>query len=258
MARSRRAHRAPAGGRHGFTWRAAGYGLVALLALVGSGLVGAALNATPSPQPPQPAAEAAPTYLESDAAGPHTANPAIVESPPPVDAALSPPNPILPTPSSRPGGMARSEPTNVAIKKIGVAAKLMSLGVDQKGMIEVPPLSQAQLAGWYRLGPSPGEIGNSVIVGHVDSRATGPAVFFHLGSLKAGDQIQVTRNDGTVAGFTVDGVKSYPKTAFPTELVYGPSDKAGLRLVTCGGQFDQKKRSYPDNIIVFATGTAPL
>ena len=250
MARSAKASGGRAGGRHRLTWRAAGYALVALLALGGSGLIGVAMNATP-PRPPQPAAEVAPQYLDSNTVA--SAPPA-----PPLNPDLSPPGATpLATPASRPGGMPHSEPTDITIKKIGVAAKLMSLGVDGAGMIEVPPLTQAGLAGWYRLGPSPGEIGNSVIVGHVDSHVTGPAVFFELGALKAGDKIQVTRKDGTVAEFTVDGVKSYPKVSFPTDLVYGPSDKAGLRLVTCGGQFDQKKRSYPDNIIVFATGTTP-
>jgi sortase (surface protein transpeptidase) len=148
---------------------------------------------------------------------------------------------------------ARSAPTNISIPTIGVAAQIMSLGVNTDGTVQVPPLDQAQLAGWYNLGPSPGEIGNAVIMGHVDSRKIGPAVFFRLGELRPGDVIQVTRTDKTVVKFSVDGVKSYPKAAFPTELVYGPSDKASLRVVTCGGIFDEKKRSYPDDIIVFAT-----
>ncbi|MFK3983731.1 class F sortase [Micromonospora sp. NPDC050397] len=298
MARSSDGSGEGAGGRHVWTWRAAGYALVALLALVGSGLIGAALNAAPE-LPPQPAADAAPAYLddaEADPVGPEASSnidpallpPAIPAPSPSVGSATSPsvgpvpsasgsgsaspapsapaavsPNPAPPgttgtaTATTPSGGMARSEPTDVTISKIGVAAKLMSLGVDPTGMIEVPPLSQAELAGWYRLGPSPGEIGNSVIVGHVDSHEIGPAVFFKLGSLKPGDRIKVSRKDGSVVEFTVDGVKSYPKVAFPTELVYGPSEKAGLRLVTCGGQFDRKKRSYPDNIIVFATATTP-
>ncbi|WP_326562921.1 class F sortase [Micromonospora sp. NBC_01796] len=235
MARSSEGSSGRAGGRHVAARRTAGYVLVAVLSLGGASLLGAAQDQT-AELPPQPAAEAAPGYVNS-----------------PVDPDLSPP---APTPSaSRSAGMARSEPVRVTVPKIGVDAELMSLGVDKVGMIEVPPLAKAELAGWYRLGPSPGEIGNAVIVGHVDSHETGPAVFFDLGALKAGDRIQVPRKDGSVAEFTVDGVKSYPKTAFPTDLVYGPSDRAGLRLVTCGGRFDRKKRSYPDNIIVFASAT---
>lgn len=226
-----------AGGAHGIIpWRAAGAVLVAVTALVGAGLVGAALSDTPV-RPPQPAAEAAPTHL---ADGQSIRTGALTDS-----------NRLTASPS--PVGMPRSVPTIVTISKIGVNATIMPLGLNSDGTIQVPSLDQAQQAGWYQLGPSPGQVGNSVIVGHVDSYAMGPAVFFRLGELRPQDRIEVTRADGTVARFTVDGVKSYPKTNFPTDLVYGPSSKIGLRLVTCGGQFDDKQRSYIDNIVVFAT-----
>ena len=231
-----------ADGRHGSSWRAVGAALVALLALLGAGFVGAALNASPPVRPPQPLAEAGPTSLD-----PITDSRSDDEFDEEADG-LS--GDLRPADST---AFARSEPTDITIPRIGVAAKIMSLGVNPDGTIQVPPLDQAQLAGWYQPGPSPGEIGNSVIVGHVDSAVIGPAVFFHLGALQPGDTIQVTRKDGTVAKFSVDRVESYPKTGFPTELVYGPTDKAALRVVTCGGQFDEKTRSYVNNIIVFAT-----
>jgi hypothetical protein len=229
-----------AGGRHGFPWRAAGAAFLAVLALLGAGLIGASLNAAPSVRPPQPLAEAGPT--DPDTSGS-------------LSGRVETPSDRWPSDSASPEsvGLARSEPTDIAIPKIGVAAKIMSLGVNPDGTVQVPPLNQAQLAGWYKPGPSPGEIGNSVIVGHVDSAAMGAAVFFRLGALAAGDTIQVVRQDKSVANFVVDAVKSYPKTAFPTELVYGPTNKASLRVVTCGGLFDEKNRSYLNNIIVFAT-----
>ncbi|HEY0696275.1 MAG TPA: class F sortase, partial [Micromonospora sp.] len=158
-----------------------------------------------------------------------------------------------PTPTASRVGMARSAPTRIVVPRIGIDAGIMSLGLRGDGSLEVPPLKQAQLAGWYRGGPSPGEIGNSVIVGHVDSRAMGPAVFYRLGALTAGDEIAVAREDGAVARFRVDSVASYPKKDFPTELVYGPTGQPSLRLVTCGGQFDSKKRTYLNNIVVTAT-----
>ena len=149
--------------------------------------------------------------------------------------------------------MTRSEPTEISIARIGVRATIVKLGLDASGAVEVPPLEQADLAGWYRLGPTPGEIGNAVVIGHVDSYATGPAVFFNIGSLRFGDVIEIRRADASVARFVVDGVASYLKSAFPTELVFGASDRAGLRLVTCGGTFDTKARSYLSNVVVFAT-----
>ncbi|MEE6257307.1 class F sortase [Plantactinospora sonchi] len=230
-----------AGGRPGKPWRAAGIGFVALLALVGAGLIGAALNAPDTAAPPQPRPVAAP----EPSVGPVASGaPDRSESP---DLVPSTPDP---TPSTR--VLPRSEPVMVSIPKIGVAAAVMPVGITDEGMVQVPPLSKAHLAGWYQPGPTPGEAGNSVIVGHVDSKEIGPAVFFRLGALLPGDRIEVVRKDGGTATFVVDSVKSYPKTNFPTDLVYGPSVQPGLRLVTCGGDFDERAGSYPDNIIAFA------
>ncbi|MGW0431084.1 class F sortase [Micromonospora sp. NPDC003197] len=229
-----------ADGRHGLPWRAVGAAVVALLALLGAGFIGAALKTSPPVRPPQPRAEAGPTNL----------NPITDDGALDGDEFDDGSDDLLSDDST---AFARSEPTDITIPRIGVAAKIMSLGVNPDGTIQVPPLDQAQLAGWYQPGPSPGEIGNSVIVGHVDSAVIGPAVFFRLGALQPGDKIQVTRKDRTIAKFKVDRVESYPKTGFPTELVYGPTDKAALRVVTCGGQFDERTRSYVNNVIAFAT-----
>ncbi|MEV4543911.1 class F sortase [Micromonospora echinaurantiaca] len=217
-----------AGGRHGIPWRAAGAAVVVLLAMVGAGLVGASLKGTPAPRPPQPLAQAAATPSATPSFDTYD------EAPAPV-------------------GLPRSTPTTITIPRIGVDASIISLGTNPDGTVQVPPLERAELAGWYQPGPSPGEVGNAVIVGHVDSAKMGPAVFFSLGALQPGDAITVAREDGQPATFTVESVQRHPKDAFPTELVYGPSDKPGLRVVTCGGVFDEAAGSYPDNVIVLAT-----
>ncbi|MEU7755341.1 class F sortase [Micromonospora sp. NPDC049101] len=231
-----------AGGRHGRPWRAAGAAVVVTMAMIGAGMIGAALKTTTPARPPQPLAQAGPTV--SGPAGTATAIP-------PADG-----QPADGQPAGRgdvPAGLARSVPTSIEIPRIGVQATIMSLGTNPDGTVQVPPLEQADQAGWYEPGASPGETGNAVIVGHVDSAKLGPAVFFDLGALVPGDTMTVRRADGRPATFRVDSVASYPKTAFPTELVYGPADRPGLRVVTCGGQFDQAAKSYPDNIVVFAT-----
>ncbi|WP_018830601.1 class F sortase [Salinispora tropica] len=217
-----------AGGRHGLPWRAAGSVVVVLLALAGFGLIGASFTESLPARPPQP--------------------PALADSP--VGAA-APTSPDVAQPA--PSGFARSAPSHIVIPRIGVNASIMKIGTNPDGTVEVPPLDQAQLAGWYEPGASPGEVGNAVIVGHVDSASIGPAVFFSLGELRPGDTVDVVREDGKQVDFTVESVKSYPKTDFPTELVYGPTDQIGLRVVTCGGVFDEAAGSYPDNIVVFAT-----
>ncbi|MEU5936072.1 class F sortase [Micromonospora sp. NPDC047187] len=228
----------PAGGRRGKPWRAAGTAVVVTMAMIGAGMIGASLKTTPTPRPPQPLAQAGP-----EATGPAST----VDDAPPVDG-----QPV----GQAAAGLARSAPTSIEIPRIGVDATIMSLGTNADGTVQVPPLDKADQAGWYEPGASPGETGNAVIVGHVDSAVLGPAVFFDLGALTPGDTVTVRRADGVPATFTVDSVKSYPKTAFPTELVYGPSDRPSLRVVTCGGQFDQAAKSYPDNIVVFATMAA--
>nr|WP_239543541.1 class F sortase [Micromonospora terminaliae] len=183
-------------------------------------MVAAGLGTTSTP-PPQPGASAAPTVEPSGATGP-----------------------VLP----------RAEPVRVTIPRIGVDADIVPVATDENGALEVPPLDHPEIAGWYRRGPTPGEAGNAVLVGHVDS-LRGPAVFFDLGRLRPGDTVEVTRADGRVAVFTVDGVGAYPKEHFPTERVYGGGAEARLRLITCGGRFNPRTGSYPDNIVVFATAS---
>ncbi|TYB45491.1 class F sortase [Actinomadura chibensis] len=151
--------------------------------------------------------------------------------------------------------LGRSLPVEVAIPAIGVRAPLARLGLAADGSVQVPPAGRPDEAGWYDGGPAPGERGAAVILGHVDS-AKGAAVFYDLGRLRPGDRVEVARADGRTALFTVESVERVRKDAFPSERVYGPLDYPGLRLVTCGGTFDRVKRSYRDNIVVYAARTA--
>lgn len=115
--------------------------------------------------------------------------------------------------------------------------------------MQVPP--DAGSVGWFTGGPTPGELGPAVIVGHVDW-AGQPGIFFDLRNVQPNDEITVTRDDGSIALFKVRSTEQFPKDQFPTSAVYGNIDHAGLRLITCGGSFDRVARSYEDNIIVFA------
>lgn len=92
----------------------------------------------------------------------------------------------------------------------------------------------------------------AVLADHVDSRAGGPAVFFRLGELTVGDEVLIGRADGSTAVFAVERVARYPKDAFPTLEVYGDTDHAALRLITCGGAFDRATGHYVDNVVAFA------
>jgi hypothetical protein len=141
-------------------------------------------------------------------------------------------------------------PVRVRVPAVGVDSELLRLGTDATGAL-VPP-DDFQRAGWFADGTVPGDVGPAVVAGHVDS-VDGPAVFSRLDDLVPGDEVLVGREDGTTARFTVTGVGRYPKSDFPTEAVYGPTPRAELRLVTCGGDFDRSRRSYVDNVVVFAS-----
>ncbi|GAA1659032.1 class F sortase [Catellatospora bangladeshensis] len=222
---------APARGRHragGGRGGRLGLLAVATAALAGTGLLAAAFLIAPA-GPPQPSLENSARYQLTD-------------------------------PDRRPDArgvrpLDRSAPVRVKIPSIKLDAVVVTVGTNADGSLQVPELRHADLAGWYRYGPSPGERGNAVIVGHVDTRTSGPAVFFELGALKPGTKIEVSRLDGSVAVFSVDVVKSFPKDEFPATRIYGSTDDIGLRLVTCGPPYNPADRNYLNNVVVFASLT---
>lgn len=148
--------------------------------------------------------------------------------------------------------LSRSAPTRIAIPAIGVSAPIMSVGLATDGAIGTPPLDQRNLAGWYAGGPSPGETGPAIIVGHVDG-PSGESVFYHLDSLKPGNTVRVTRADGKVAVFTIYSVAYYPKGKFPGTQVYGNDGRPDLRLITCGGPYLGGEAGYADNVVAYAS-----
>lgn len=140
-------------------------------------------------------------------------------------------------------------PVRLRIPALHVDSKVQNLGLQADGTIAVP--SRTDIAGWYENGPRPGQDGPAVLLGHVDSRS-GPGIFFDLYRVRAGTLVEVGRADGSTATFRITKVDRVPKVRFPTDLVYAPTLDPTLRLVTCGGSFDQARGSYRDNVIAFA------
>lgn len=147
----------------------------------------------------------------------------------------------------------RSNPVQITIPAIKVRAHVIRLGLAADRTIQTPPLNHVGEAGWYRYSPTPGAVGPSVLLGHVDAVRYGRGVFFDLGAMRQGDVVSVLRTDHMVADFAVTRVAEYHKKSFPTKAVYGNTTDPQLRLITCGGRFDAHAHSYIDNIIVFAT-----
>jgi sortase (surface protein transpeptidase) len=187
-------------------------------------------------------------------AGDDAASPPPSVAPPttgPASATTSPSTPqqVVTLPASR--------PETLEVPAIGVrSGPIIDLGLDAAGALEVP--GDAVTLGWYDGSPTPGELGPSVLAGHVNFDHV-QGIFGRLNELSAGDQAIVHRADGSTAVFTVYRVEAYPKSAFPTDDVYGNTEAPELRLITCGGAFDAASRNYEDNIVAYArlSGTQP-
>ena len=247
------------GSRRGVVLAAAATVVLVLLAGI---LMTLGLRSTGPPQPPAEgaAAPASPTPTATVATTPPRAR-----STPPASSSPSarsvapPPAPAAPSPAPPPRAgpvdlgpiLPGSPPMRLDIPSIDLhTSTFVDLGRGPDGSIEVPENFAA--AGFYTPGPTPGQFGPAVIAGHVDSRE-GPAVFYRLGALRAGATVSVGRRDGTTARFVVDKVAAYPKAQFPTTEVYGnTTSRAELRLITCGGSFDDRSGHYVDNVVAFA------
>ncbi len=184
---------------------------------------------------------------QSERPGPAASSPAVP--------AASASGPALPSgPPAAP--LSFSAPVQIAIPAIGVRAAMIGLGENPDGTVRVPALSTPQLTSWFDDGPAPGQTGPAAVYGHVDTAASVPAVFYRLGDLLPGAQVDITRADHRVAVFAVYRVAEYAKDAFPTMTVYGDTPGPELRLITCGGAFDAASGGYLDNIVVYARLTA--
>jgi sortase (surface protein transpeptidase) len=142
-----------------------------------------------------------------------------------------------------------ARPRHIDIPAIHVSAPVVPLRREADGTMQTP--DRWGYTGWYEPGGEPGERGPAVIAGHIDS-TSGPAVFYELRELRRGNLIRIRRADGSVVRFRVEGLERWPKAAFPTRRVFGRTQVAALRLVTCSGNFDPSTGHYADNTIVYA------
>jgi sortase (surface protein transpeptidase) len=140
-----------------------------------------------------------------------------------------------------------TSPVRIVIPAIKCDAKILNVGIDKKGAMEVPGV---KYSGWYELGPAPGASGPSVIVAHVSYNGTrGP--FYSLKNLKPGDKILVYDKNGDFATFQVDSKETTLKTKLPTEKIWNNTQEPVIRLVTCGGTYDPTTKHYLSNVIVY-------
>lgn len=179
---------------------------------------------------------------------------------PPQPSAADALRPAVTAPAPRGGppsplALPPSPPTRIRIPEIHVSAPLTQVSLDSSHHLQVPPLGNPNLAGWYKDGATPGSVGNAIVLGHVDN-THGPAVFYALGALHKGDTVHIDRADHHTAVFSIDAIQVFTKSGFPDETVYGATTRPEIRLITCGAGFDKAAGRYLGNVVVFAHLTA--
>lgn len=142
-----------------------------------------------------------------------------------------------------------SIPNKILIPEIDVNANVEVVQMDTKGNMDVP--KNTYNVAWYSLGYSPGEQGSAVFAGHYDTEAGSPAVFWNLGKLNIGDTVTVVDTAGKELGYSVVRVETYPYDNFPIKEVFGSSNKSQLNLITCGGVWDKRLKTYRERLVVF-------
>ncbi len=141
-------------------------------------------------------------------------------------------------------------PQTLVIPSLNISAAVESVGLDKNGLMDIP--SNFVNTAWYNLGPRPGETGNAVIDGHVDTPAGAPSVFWNIKNMQQGDEIDVVDVSGKKYRFKVTAVTSYRFDAFPVNTVFGTYPKARLNLITCGGAWDRTTQNYSERVVVFS------
>ncbi|NVM93900.1 class F sortase [Arthrobacter wenxiniae] len=194
--------------------------------------VAAAAPSTALAAPARPSATPRPTSSVSPSAAPATA-PARPAGPAVV-------GPILPA----------SIPVRLQVPEIGINTLLVPLGQAADGSMDVPGGQPGDPGGWYKYSPTPGQLGPAVILGHVNNLASPEGLFYRLHEMRRGQRFSVTRADHSVAVFQVDKLAEVKKATFPTLAVYGNTNRAEIRLITCGG-FNQTTGEWTENTVVY-------
>ncbi|WP_177201509.1 class F sortase [Bacillus sp. OV322] len=141
-------------------------------------------------------------------------------------------------------------PSRIKIPSLKIDTKVEKAGILKNGEMDVP--KDDKHAAWFEPGTIPGELGSAVIDGHVDNK-TGPAVFFKLKDLKAGDEIILYDQKSKKMTFTVQKKKSYPYKSAPIKEIFGKRDMARLNVITCTGLFDRSKGTHQERLVVYST-----
>jgi len=142
-------------------------------------------------------------------------------------------------------------PVRLVVPDVGIDAPVDPVGVIPDGLLQLP--DDIRRVGWYRFGPVPGQPqGSAVLAGHVDSWNQGLGALSRLRSVEPGQRIAVTDAAGQITRWQVGTRQLVVKQQLPLPDLFARSGPPRLVLLTCGGPFDERLRSYRDNLVVVA------
>lgn len=142
-------------------------------------------------------------------------------------------------------------PRLISIDKIGLKARVQSMGMDSKGALQAP--GNVYDTGWYNQSSKPGQAGAMLIDGHVHGPTTKGA-FYGLTSLAVGDVINIERGDGQTFNYKIvdSAITPAEKTDMAKALLPIEAGKEGLNLITCTGKLDTSTNDYPERLVIYA------
>ena len=172
------------------------------------------------------------------------------------DAVAAPPPPVAGEQSL---ASARSDapftPTEIVLPSLHVTATVRPVGVRDNGDLDVP--TDPDVVGWWdgSANAAAGS-GQTVIAGHVATRAGGYGAFYRLTGIAVGSRVLVAGKLGEHQTYTIAEVAVYPKNALPLDLMFGQDTNHRLVLISCAGGFDRRTGHYKNNVVAYATPDA--
>jgi LPXTG-site transpeptidase (sortase) family protein len=141
-----------------------------------------------------------------------------------------------------------NQPRRISIPSIGATGFIQMVGIDQHGRIAVP--TNVHLAGWYVNSLKPGEKGLSIISAHKDGIGT-TGLFSDLQELRKGDLVVIEYGNNDLYEFEVVEVTQISREKAQDEIYKkNPDIESQLTLITCGGEFSRREKTYLDRIVV--------
>jgi len=146
-----------------------------------------------------------------------------------------------------------ANPVRLIIPVIGVNAFIEPVGTQSNGDLATPTHNPWEDAGWYNLGPHPGERGSAVIDGHLDRPGGYPAVFWRLRNMHVGDEVLVMNSVGKVLHFRVTRIALYTPQEAPLQDIFGNWGGIYLNLLTCAGDWIPSEHQTTLRLVVYTS-----